>query len=47
MKVPSINYKLSSKTFDFISQTTRLSKEELQTLTLEEAYNKMRERGAT
>ncbi len=46
MNVPSIKFQLKPKTLESISKSTRLSKEELYNLSIEEAHNKMFERGA-
>ena len=46
MTILSIKFKLEPQTLEHISKSTRLTKEELYTLTTKEAYNKMVERGA-
>ena len=46
MKVPDVKFQLKPKTLEHISKSTRLTKEELRSLSIEEAYNKMLERGA-
>ena len=46
MKIPDVKFQLNPKTLEHISKSTRLTKEELYTLSTKEAYNKMLERGA-
>ena len=46
MKVQDAKTCLKPKTLEYISRTTKLSKKELYTLTSDEAYDKMLERGA-
>lgn len=44
--VQNVNFKLKSDTLNYISKTTKLTSNELHTLSIEEAKQKMFERGA-
>ena len=46
MSIPNVKLRLEPQTLKHISKSTRLSKEELYSLTIRSAYNKMVERGA-
>lgn len=46
MKVGNVKFHLKPETLEHISKTTRLTKEELYTLSREDAYSRMLERGA-